>query len=123
LVQGVDRGSTCRGPARASGTRDEGRVERYPQLSTLDGWWTEGFTGRNGWSLPPATEGADPDAADAESLYRLLEDEVVPLYYARDPRGVSPGWVDRMKMRCTVRGAVHPSVYGGTWASATPRNA
>jgi len=99
LVQGVDLWLNLpRVPLEASGTSGmKAGLNGIPQLSTLDGWWAEGFTGKNGWSLPAVPEGADADAADAESLYRLLEDEVVPLYYGRDSHGVSPGWVDRMK--------------------------
>jgi starch phosphorylase len=108
LVQGVDLWlNVPRVPLEASGTSGmKAGLNAIPQLSTHDGWWAEGYTGRNGWSLPPAPEGADPDAADAEALYRLLEDEVVPLFYARDSQGVPPGWVDRMKYalyECGVR--------------------
>src|SRR5256885_16868768 len=64
---------------------------------SLDGWWAEGYDGRNGWAIPAAPDGADADAADAEQLYRLLEEEVVPLFYDRDARDVPLGWVDKMK--------------------------
>jgi starch phosphorylase len=102
LVQGVDLWLNLpRVPLEASGTSGmKAALNGIPQLSTLDGWWAEGFTGRNGWALPPVPEGADvdaADAADADALYRVLEDEVVPLYYGRDSQGVSPGWVERMK--------------------------
>ena len=66
-------------------------------LSTLDGWWHEGYDGLNGWAIAPSAEGADPDAADAEQLYSLLEEEVVPAFFDRDERGVPPRYVAKMK--------------------------
>jgi starch phosphorylase len=107
LVQGVDLWlNVPRVPLEASGTSGmKAGLNAIPQLSTLDGWWAEGFTGRNGWALPPVPEGADADAADAEALYRVLEEEVVPLFYARDARGVPVGWVDRMKHALSESGA------------------
>ena len=78
-----------------------------PHLSVGDRWWAEGYTGRNGWLI---TSDANPDdhaatdAADAESLYRLLEEEVVPAFYDRDDRGVPIRWVQvvREAMRSTL---------------------
>src|SRR5262249_45270994 len=75
-----------------------------PQLSTLDGWWHEAYEGRNGWAIPTAKEGAEADAADAGHLYDLLEDQVGPLYYERDARGVPTGGVERMKHAMRVAG-------------------
>jgi len=76
-----------------------------PQLSTLDGWWAEGFNGRNGWAIP-AAEGLDEevDAADHAALFTLLEREVIPAYYNRDERGVPTDWVLRMKEALRVAG-------------------
>ena len=68
-----------------------------PQLSTLDGWWFEAYDGLNGWAIKPAPEGTDGDEWDAEQLYSLLENEVVPLFHDRDAHGVPHGWVDKMK--------------------------
>src|SRR5438034_6004750 len=48
-------------------------------------------------SIPPAPAGQDADAADAEQLYHLLEDEVVPLFYQRDAQGVARGWTEKMR--------------------------
>ena len=64
-----------------------------PQLGTLDGWWQEGYDGLSGWAITPAGETEDADAADVERFYRLLEDHVIPLYYAIGPGGYSPGWL------------------------------
>jgi starch phosphorylase len=64
------------------------------QLSVLDGWWAEAYDGTNGWALPGEVD-ADhqaQDARDAAMLYRLLEDEVVPEFYAGDG-----AWAARVK--------------------------
>ncbi len=69
-------------------------------LSVLDGWWLEGYDGTNGWAVGEhaLTEGgADEDGSDADSLYQLLEREVVPAFYERDERGVPRKWVAMMK--------------------------
>src|SRR5881397_1196338 len=106
LVQGVDLWlNVPRAPLEASGTSGmKAALNGVPQLGTLDGWWAEGYDGRNGWAIPAAPDGADVDAADAEQLYRLLEEEVVPLFYERDARGVPLGWVDKMKHALRVAG-------------------
>jgi len=69
-------------------------------LSIDDGWWAEGFSGSNGWRIAGAeasTDGEAADAADADALYRLLEEEVVPAFYERDARGVPRRWVAMIK--------------------------
>ena len=69
-------------------------------MSIGDGWWAEGYTGANGWLIAgnPASADTDAvDAADAEALYELLENEVVPAYYERDVRGVPRRWVAMVK--------------------------
>jgi starch phosphorylase len=98
LVQGVDLWLNIpRVPLEACGTSGmKAGLNAVPQLGTPDGWWAEGFTGKNGWTIPRATSD-DPDAQDADRLYHLLETEIVPLYYTRDPRGVPTGWTERMK--------------------------
>ena len=75
-----------------------------PQLSTLDGWWVEGYDGRNGWALPAPGPHEDADAADADHLYRLLEEQVVPLFYTRDAQDIPQGWVEMMKHALRVAG-------------------
>jgi starch phosphorylase len=102
MVQGVDLWLNLpRPPLEASGTSGmKAGLNGVPQLSTLDGWWEEGYDGTNGWTLPGTTPGLtteEQDAADADALYRLLEDEIVPLFYDRDARGVPQGWVERMR--------------------------
>ena len=109
MVQGVDLWLNLpRVPLEASGTSGmKAALNGVPQLSTFDGWWSEAYDGRNGWAIPPAPEGGDReavDAADADQLYRLLESEVVPLFYARDEHGIPRGWVDKMKHALHVAG-------------------
>ena len=99
LVQGVDLWMNLpRPPLEASGTSGmKAGLNGVPQLSTLDGWWAEGFDGGNGWVIPPVEPGQDGDAMDAERMYSLLEETIVPLYYARDARGVPVYWTEKMK--------------------------
>lgn len=69
-------------------------------LSILDGWWPESFDGTNGWAIGGEVEYDDQeeqDAADAESLYRLLEREVVPEFYRRDRAGLPRAWIARAR--------------------------
>jgi starch phosphorylase len=69
-------------------------------LSELDGWWAEAYCPEVGWALGDGKEhGEDPlwDAAEAEALYKLLEDEVIPEFYQRDANGIPKAWVTRMK--------------------------
>ncbi len=72
-------------------------LNAVPQLSTLDGWWAEGYTGLNGWAIPPLQPGEDADQADADRLYDLLEQQVVPTFYKRNARGIPVEWLQRMK--------------------------
>lgn len=106
LVQGVDLWlNVPRVPLEASGTSGmKAALNGVPQLSTIDGWWEEGYTGKNGWAIPKASEHEDADSADAEHLYRLLEQEVVPMFYDRDEHGVPRAWVQRMKEAIRIAG-------------------
>ncbi len=100
LVQGVDLWLNLpRVPLEACGTSGmKAALNGVPQLGTEDGWWAEGYTGLNGWQIPAADpDEPDPDARDAEELFQLLEEQVVPLYFTRDARGVPVEWVRRMK--------------------------
>jgi starch phosphorylase len=66
-------------------------------VSILDGWWDEGYTGTNGYAIGDTSinpDDAAQDAADAESLYRILENEVVPRYYDRGADGLPAAWLD-----------------------------
>jgi starch phosphorylase len=102
LTQGVDaRLNNPRPPLEACGTSGQkAAMNGVLNVSILDGWWYEGHNGNNGWAIgePPSDlEVRNDDAADAESLYRLLEEQIVPLYYDRDQNGIPHGWVRMAK--------------------------
>lgn len=102
LIQGVDVWlNNPRPPMEASGTSGQkAAVNGIPNLSVLDGWWKEGYDGINGWALPPAPENADTatqDAHDANALFDLLEQQVIPTYFSRDDHGIPHGWVSTVK--------------------------
>ena len=60
-----------------------------------DGWWDEAFNGANGWAIDGFKGGSpeEEDRADAEALYSLLENSIVPLFYDRDRKGIPHGWI------------------------------
>ena len=101
LVQGVDLWiNTPRRPWEACGTSGmKVLVNGGLNLSALDGWWAEAYTPEVGWALGDGKDaaGTTRDAGDADSLYRLLEEDVAPLFYERDATGVPRGWVKRMR--------------------------
>jgi starch phosphorylase len=102
LVAGVDVWiNTPRRPWEACGTSGmKALVNGGLNLSELDGWWAEAYSPDIGWAIGDGRDrGDDPawDAAEAHHLYQLLESEVIPLFYARDATGISPGWVAKMR--------------------------
>ncbi len=103
MVQGVDVWmNTPRRPNEASGTSGmKAALNGVLNLSILDGWWHEAYNGRNGWAIGDENDNPDhnaQDAADAASLYDLLENEIVPLYYNRRSADKLPGeWLARIK--------------------------
>ncbi len=101
LVQGVDVWlNTPMKPMEASGTSGQkAAVNGVLNCSVLDGWWVEGYNGRNGWAIEGATDGDLEDQAkqDSEALYKLLEEEIIPVYYKRENRTVPMEWVNLMK--------------------------
>jgi starch phosphorylase len=106
LVQGCDVWlNTPRRPQEASGTSGQkSPINGGVNLSISDGWWAEAHRGDNGWVIGeegPAEDVAALDAADAASLYRLLEEEVVPAFYEKDADGLRHGWIRRMKASIT----------------------
>jgi starch phosphorylase len=102
LVQGVDVWlNTPRRPWEACGTSGmKVLVNGGINLSVLDGWWAEAYSPDVGWALGDGQEhGDDPgrDALEAEALYDLLENEVIPEFYTRDAHGIPMAWVARMR--------------------------
>jgi starch phosphorylase len=112
LVQGVDIWmNTPRRPMEASGTSGmKAALNGGLNFSILDGWWREAYDGKNGWAIGedrdldtpaepayPAKSESEQDEADAASLYHVLENEIIPLYYDRDAKEISHEWVARMK--------------------------
>lgn len=102
MVQGVDVWvNNPRPPMEASGTSGmKAAINGTLNLSVPDGWWLEGFNGKNGWTFGSEDGGGDwgdHDRADAHSFYDVLEHEVVPLYYARNEDGLPHEWVARMR--------------------------
>jgi len=100
LVQGVDLWiNTPRRPWEACGTSGMKVLANGGlNVSTLDGWWAEAYAPEVGWAIgddaDPATHG---DAVDADQLYRLLEQQAIPMFYERDARGIPGAWVKRMR--------------------------
>jgi starch phosphorylase len=101
LVQGCDVWmNTPRKPMEASGTSGmKAAVNGVPHLSIGDGWWAEAANGSNGWTIDGGGGAYDDavDGADADALYRLLEDEVVPAYYDRDRDSIPHRWLAIVK--------------------------
>jgi starch phosphorylase len=102
LVQGCDVWlNNPRKPLEASGTSGmKAALNGVPHLSIGDGWWAEGFNGRNGWVIDGGVTGENfdaVDAADADALYRLLEDQVVPAFYDRNAAGIPLRWLQIVK--------------------------
>lgn len=102
LVQGCDVWlNNPRKPLEASGTSGmKAAINGVPHLSIGDGWWAEGYNGANGWVIDGKAPSDDPgavDAADAEALYRILEEQVVPTFYDRDSQHVPHRWIRVIK--------------------------
>ena len=102
LVQGVDVWLNNPGrPWEACGTSGmKVLVNGGINISELDGWWEEAYTPEVGWALGDGLEhGNDPrvDAAEAEALYNILENEVIPEFYTRNEKGIPTAWVNRMR--------------------------
>ena len=90
-----------RRPREASGTSGmKAAMNGLPNLSVLDGWWDEADYVSTGWPIGSGEDYDDPDYQDeveANDLYELLENEVIPLFYKRDGNGIPRGWVAKMK--------------------------
>ena len=90
LVHGVDVWlNTPLPPMEASGTSGmKAALNGVPQLSIRDGWWVEGYNGKNGWAPEHQEAKGNRDQTDAAEIYRLLEEEIIPLYYNVSEEGV-----------------------------------
>ena len=102
LVSGVDIWmNTPTRPLEASGTSGEkAEMNGVVNLSVLDGWWVEGYREGAGWALPEKRTYENQgyqDQLDAATIYGLLENEIIPLYYNRNKKGYSEGWVKTIK--------------------------
>ena len=88
-------------PYEASGTSGQkAALNGQPNCSILDGWWAEGYNGKNGWAIGEEREYHDQETqaeADSISLYRLLEEKIIPTFFTRDEHGVSHQWLNYMK--------------------------
>ncbi|MCE7733921.1 MAG: alpha-glucan family phosphorylase, partial [Candidatus Heimdallarchaeota archaeon] len=98
LVQGVDVWlNTPIRPHEASGTSGmKAAMNGIPHFSISDGWWAEGYNGKNGWVIGDEVEfesDDDRDNYDANSLYQTLEERIIPLYYDRDYDGIPHNWI------------------------------
>jgi len=101
LIQGVDVWlNNPRRPLEASGTSGQKAVLNGAlNLSILDGWWGEAFDGSNGFAIGKGTQHVDDritDARDGAALYKVLTEEVIPLFYDRDVDGLPRHWIRRM---------------------------
>ena len=102
LVQGVDIWlNTPTRPQEASGTSGMKAVMNgVMNFSVLDGWWCEGYKPGAGWALPEKdtyTNAALQNELDAETIYNILENDIVPTYYDQDANGISERWVSHIK--------------------------
>ncbi len=102
LVQGVDVWlNNPRRPLEASGTSGQKVILNGGlNLSVLDGWWAEAYNGQNGFAIGKGTQHVDDaisDERDAEQLYHVLEQQLVPLFYDRDIDGLPQRWIKMMK--------------------------
>jgi starch phosphorylase len=68
-----------------------------PHLSIMDGWWVEGFNGKNGWAFGREEKNGNRDQTDAEAIYRILEEEIIPCYYNVSDEGIPHKWAEVMK--------------------------
>ncbi len=102
LVSGVDVWlNNPRRPMEASGTSGEkASVNGVVNFSILDGWWAEGYNTKNGWAIGTNEEYysyEEQDLADSESIYRTLEDKIIPAYYNKNEKSISETWIRLMK--------------------------
>lgn len=112
LVSGVDIWlNNPRRPLEASGTSGEkAGLNGVINLSILDGWWYEGYNAQNGWAIGDNTEYNNyeiQDNADSQSIYDILENEIIPLYYAKADMSKNTKWIQKMKNSIKSVGGVY----------------
>jgi starch phosphorylase len=107
LVHGVDVWlSNPLPPMEACGTSGmKAGLNGVPNLSILDGWWQEGYNGKNGWAFGEEETAANRDRTDAEAIYRMLEEQIIPLFYESQNHGISEGWAKIMKESIKISGS------------------
>ena len=102
LISGVDIWlNTPTRPLEASGTSGEkAEMNGVLNFSVLDGWWYEGYRKDAGWALTDKrtfTDQGQQDKLDAATIYSMLENEIIPLYFAKNSKGYSPEWIQYIK--------------------------
>ncbi len=102
LVQGVDIWlNTPTRPKEASGTSGmKAALNGVINFSVLDGWWAEGYLPGAGWALPLENTYEDPvlqNELDAETIYNIFEEEILPIYFNKDAHGISANWMSYIK--------------------------
>ncbi len=107
LVAGVDVWlNTPRRPLEASGTSGmKAAMNGALNLSILDGWWCEGYNEKNGWAIGENRNfynEFEQDDVDSHSLYHLIENEILPLYYKRNEKGLPASWIQWMKQAMRI---------------------
>ena len=106
LISGVDIWlNTPTRPLEASGTSGEkAQMNGVLNFSVKDGWWYEGYVEGAGWALTEKRtyeNQAHQDQLDAATIYQMLENEIIPLYYAKNSKGYSPEWIQYIKKSVT----------------------
>ena len=106
LISGVDIWlNTPTRPLEASGTSGEkAQMNGVLNFSVLDGWWKEGYVEGAGWALTDKRtyeNQAHQDQLDAATIYQMLENEIIPMYYAKNSKGYSPAWIQTIKNSVT----------------------
>ena len=109
LISGVDVWlNNPRRPMEASGTSGQkASVNGVINFSVLDGWWAEGYNQENGWTIGTNAEYnsyEEQDQADSQSMYKTLEEKIIPLYYEKDKDGMSEKWLKMMKSSIITTG-------------------